>query len=90
MGRRTRGVRGPALTLGPNRGGYSVCTTDNRELQRQRAVRDFLRQHPEEAAAYATLKHELAITYASDRSGYSNAKTDFIESILRQTAPDLL
>jgi len=67
-----------------------VCAADNREYRRQRAVRDFLRHHPEETAAYAALKQELAVQFAADRNGYSNAKTDFIVSILRQAAPDLV
>jgi GrpB-like predicted nucleotidyltransferase (UPF0157 family) len=46
--------------------------------RRHLAFRDYLRTHPETAAEYATLKRRLAIEYANDRIGYTNAKTDFI------------
>jgi GrpB-like predicted nucleotidyltransferase (UPF0157 family) len=44
--------------------------------------RDLLRTHPEEAQQYYQLKKELAVTYGSDRNGYTNAKTSFIESVI--------
>jgi GrpB-like predicted nucleotidyltransferase (UPF0157 family) len=42
--------------------------------------RDFLRTHPEEAQQYHLLKKELAERFGSDREGYTDAKTSFIES----------
>lgn len=42
--------------------------------------RDFLRGHPEEAKEYYLLKKELAEKFGSDREGYTDAKTSFIES----------
>jgi len=44
--------------------------------------RDHLRTHTQSANDYATLKKELAKQFENDREGYTNAKTDFIESIL--------
>ncbi len=50
--------------------------------KRHLAFRDYLRGHPEAAAEYATLKRELAGQHGSDRLGYVNAKTEFIEGVL--------
>ena len=51
--------------------------------QRQLLFRDYLRAHPETAAAYADLKKNLAARFQTDREGYTEAKTDFIQSVLR-------
>ena len=47
---------------------------DNDELY----FRDYLREHPDIAQAYQTLKHALAAPYKHDRDGYTAAKGDFI------------
>ena len=50
---------------------------------RQLLFRDYLRSHPTVADDYASLKRRLAVKYVGNqRSGYSGAKTDFVESIL--------
>ena len=41
--------------------------------------RDYLREHPEWAERYATLKRALAAEFVNDRLGYVEAKTDFVE-----------
>lgn len=46
--------------------------------------RDLLRRHPEEAAAYETLKTSLAKKHAKDRVAYTQGKTAFIQDILRK------
>lgn len=46
--------------------------------------RDYLRKHPEVANEYATLKKQLAEKFRQDREAYTNAKTDFIQSILQK------
>lgn len=43
--------------------------------------RDYLRTHREAAQAYADLKRGLAQTHALDRFAYTDAKTEFIQSI---------
>lgn len=48
------------------------------EAVRHLLLRDYLRSHPERAAAYAALKRELAARFRDDREGYTDAKTDFI------------
>ena len=44
--------------------------------------RDFLRAHPDAARQYAELKRRLAAQYGSDGFGYTETKSDFIESVL--------
>jgi len=48
------------------------------EAVRHLLLRNYLRAHPERAAAYAALKRDLALRFRDDREGYSEAKTDFI------------
>lgn len=45
-------------------------------------LRDFLRTHPEVAQQYYEMKKKLATDYGSDRVGYTEAKTSFIESVI--------
>lgn len=44
--------------------------------------RDYLRSTPAAAAEYAALKIELAARYRFDRETYTDAKSDFVRSIL--------
>jgi len=46
------------------------------------AFRDHLRTHPADAEAYAALKRELAARYGHDREAYTEAKGDFVRSVL--------
>jgi GrpB-like predicted nucleotidyltransferase (UPF0157 family) len=55
------------------------------DLLQQLAFRDYLRAHPEEAATYQRLKSRLAAEYPMDREAYTNAKTRYVESVLRKT-----
>ena len=50
------------------------------------AFRDWLRAHPEDAVAYATLKRDLAARYRDDRVAYTDAKGPFISAILVRAA----
>ena len=52
------------------------------EWDRHLAFRDWLRVHPDGAAAYASLKRELAARFPADALAYTEAKSDFIESAL--------
>lgn len=51
-------------------------------LREQLAFRDYLRTHPDEADQYGALKKELAARFISDHVGYTEAKTDFVRSVL--------
>lgn len=64
-----------------------VCP-NNTEYQRHIAFRDHLRSHPQDVNAYTNLKRELAIRFRNDREAYNNAKSDFVESILRKSAKE--
>jgi len=46
------------------------------------AFRDYLRQHPDSARAYAALKTGLAQQFTNDLQGYLMGKADFISQIL--------
>jgi GrpB-like predicted nucleotidyltransferase (UPF0157 family) len=50
--------------------------------ERHLLFRDYLRTHPKEAQDYYELKQRLAREYGSNREGYTEAKTSFIESIV--------
>ncbi len=51
--------------------------------------RNFLRLHPERAAAYAALKAELAAKYTADRIAYTEAKAPFIEAAIEDARREL-
>ena len=57
--------------------------------ERHLLFRDFLRAHPEIARQYYELKKRLAAKYGSDRMGYIDAKTSFIESVVTQARQSL-
>ena len=50
--------------------------------ERHLLFRDYLRVHPEAAQQYSQLKKELAPKFGSDRDAYTDAKTNFIESVV--------
>ena len=50
--------------------------------KRHLLFRDYLRRHPQEVRQYQELKARLAAQYGDDRIGYTEAKTEFIESAL--------
>ena len=52
------------------------------------AFRDYLRDHPDEAARYAALKQDLARQYRTDREAYTAAKGAYIEGVLDLAAAD--
>jgi GrpB-like predicted nucleotidyltransferase (UPF0157 family) len=58
------------------------------EERRTLAFRDYLRDHADVRRAYAELKEQLAPQFSaadfSSREAYADAKTDFIERIIRQ------
>ncbi len=73
-----RYFRKPALT---GRTHHLHCVeTDSAFWRDHLLFRDFLRTHPDRAAAYAELKRELAQRFSHDREAYTQAKTAFIEA----------
>jgi GrpB-like predicted nucleotidyltransferase (UPF0157 family) len=63
-----------------------VVEVDSEFWTRHLLFRDYLRSHPDVADEYAMLKRRLAVEYASDPLGYTDAKTDFIRSIEARAA----
>jgi GrpB-like predicted nucleotidyltransferase (UPF0157 family) len=50
--------------------------------KRHLLFRNYLRTHPKTAQQCYKLKKELASKYGSNREGYTEAKTSFIESVV--------
>ena len=44
--------------------------------------RNYLRTHEAEAQRYEALKRDLAVRFRTDRLGYNDAKTDYIEAVV--------
>jgi GrpB-like predicted nucleotidyltransferase (UPF0157 family) len=60
-----------------------VCPASSAELRAHLIFRDALRRRPELAAAYASLKRELAATHRDDRDSYAEGKSRFIATALQ-------
>ncbi len=83
------GIKGREAFATPS--GYSrhdhhlyVCTPDWRGYEDQIAFRDYLRAHSGTARAYGRLKRALAASHRDDRRAYSEAKSDFVNAVLRR------
>jgi GrpB-like predicted nucleotidyltransferase (UPF0157 family) len=59
-----------------------VIQRDHPNLQALIVFRDALRQSRPLRKAYSSLKEDLARKHHSDRNAYSNAKTEFVQSVL--------
>jgi GrpB-like predicted nucleotidyltransferase (UPF0157 family) len=79
--------RDERLAPGYAHAGYHVHMVEHtHEFWRSHlAFRDHLRAHPDDAAAYERLKHELAERFRSERERYTDAKGDFIAAVLAKT-----
>ena len=65
-----------------------VCPPGSEWERRHLAFRDWLRRHPDDAAAYERLKRELAERHPRDILAYVDGKTPFIREIeARASAP---
>ena len=63
-----------------------VVVLGNSEHLRHLRFRDYLRSHPEETRRYSELKKSLAISFRNDREAYTEAKSDFVEGVLRMAS----
>jgi GrpB-like predicted nucleotidyltransferase (UPF0157 family) len=63
-----------------------VCAPECLEYARHITFRKHLRMHPEDARAYESLKRALAVEFRNDREAYNQAKTEFVEKVLRCAA----
>lgn len=57
---------------------------ESREFTRHMTFRNHMRANPEDALAYERLKRQLAQEYRDNREAYNQAKTEFVETILRR------
>lgn len=75
-------------TFTSGHGSYGIrlylCGPDNEVHVRRLLFRDWLRAHPADAADYAALKRQLAITAKGDWDVYTGGKTDFVTGIVQQ------
>lgn len=68
--------------LAPQRTHHIHMTEITGEMWQRLAFRDYLCAHPEEAARYAALKHDLAARHAQDREAYTDAKSTYVDAVL--------
>jgi GrpB-like predicted nucleotidyltransferase (UPF0157 family) len=61
-----------------------ITEPDGEMWRRRLAFRDYLRARPDEARRYEALKRDLAVRYPTDREGYTDAKTEFVEAVHRR------
>ncbi|CAI8879681.1 MULTISPECIES: GrpB family protein [Bacillus] len=61
-----------------------VCMVESAEYKHHILFRDYLRSHPEAVKMYGDLKLELAKRFHNDRTAYTNAKSDFVNEILKR------
>jgi GrpB-like predicted nucleotidyltransferase (UPF0157 family) len=70
--------------FGSRRSHHVHVTEPHGEMWQRLAFRDYLRAHPEEAAAYEQLKRRLATEHPRDREAYTDAKSVYVESVMRK------
>ena len=59
-----------------------VCHAGHFQIRELLALRDYLRDHPHNAAAYGDLKTRLAAQFAYDNVGYMRGKDRFIKQLI--------
>jgi len=70
--------------FGSKRSHHLHITEPTGELWHRLAFRDYLRAHPDEAATYERLKKRLAVEHQTDREAYTDAKSAYVESVMRK------
>ena len=74
------------LPFGSKRSHHVHITEPDGEMWRRLAFRDYLRDHPEEAETYERLKRRLAAEHQTDREAYTDAKSAYVESVMRRAS----
>ena len=72
--------------FGSRRSHHVHVTEPEGEMWQRLVFRDYLRAHPEEAEAYERLKKRLAAEHPTDREAYTDAKSAYVESVMRKAA----
>jgi GrpB-like predicted nucleotidyltransferase (UPF0157 family) len=68
---------------GTRRTHHIHITETGGEMWRRRIFRDYLISHPDEVRRYEALKRELMARFPGDREAYTEAKTDFVDAIMK-------
>jgi GrpB-like predicted nucleotidyltransferase (UPF0157 family) len=75
-------------TFTRGRGSYGtrlyLCGPDNEAHEKRILFRDWLRAHPDDAAAYEMLKRRLAAEANGDWKFYTGGKSEFVAEIVRR------
>jgi GrpB-like predicted nucleotidyltransferase (UPF0157 family) len=61
-----------------------LLTEVHGEMWQALAFRDWLRAQQQEARIYEQLKRRLATEYQTDREAYTDAKSAYVESVMRK------
>jgi len=64
--------------------------TAGHKLWERLYFRDYLRNHPEEAARYAQLKQDLARQFPGDREAYTNGKSEYVSLMTAKAQLEVL
>jgi len=67
-----------------------VCASGSTWERRHLLFRDWLRDHPDDAAIYGELKRRLAATHPNDTLSYTEAKSSFISGVVARAAKETL
>ena len=70
--------------FGSRRSHHVHVTEPHGEMWQRLAFGDYLRAHPEEARTYDRLKRRLAAEHPKDREAYTDAKSAYVESVMRK------
>jgi GrpB-like predicted nucleotidyltransferase (UPF0157 family) len=70
--------------FGSKRSHHVHVTELHGEVWQRWAFRDYLRAHPEEVETYERLKRRLAAEHQTDREAYTDAKSAYVESVMRK------
>jgi GrpB-like predicted nucleotidyltransferase (UPF0157 family) len=70
--------------FGSRRSHHVHVTELHGEMWQRLAFRDYLRAHPEEVETYDRLKRRLATEHQTDREAYTDAKSAYVESVMRE------
>lgn len=77
-------VKGLPITGGAGRTHHvHLYERNSNEFRKMLLFRDFLRTNAATAQEYLELKLDLARRFSDDREAYTKAKTDFVESVVR-------
>ncbi|QPF81610.1 GrpB family protein [Bradyrhizobium genosp. L] len=70
--------------FGARRTHHVHVTEPEGEMWHRLAFRDYLRSHPEEALTYERLKRRLAAEHPTDREAYTEAKSAYVDLVMRK------